>query len=133
MDKQDITKLLTLLGTIYPNRKPPKSSAVVEAWALVLSPWSYEDAKKAVILRARENMYYPNPSELIPYLPKLPNPEQGTEALPEPSPAHLEKFYAWCEALHKRWRAAGLMTPSEAKRRGLTYAQWSALADAGGV
>ena len=31
MEKQDITKLLTLLGTIYPNVKKPKGEAMVEA------------------------------------------------------------------------------------------------------
>ena len=133
MEKQDITKLLALLGTIYPNVKKPKGEAMVEAWFLVLEPWSYEDAKKAVILRARDNIYFPNPSELIPYLPK-PEPPKAEEApMPEPSDADLEKFYAKAGELRERWHEAGIPTPSEAKKQGMTYAVWCALADMRGV
>ena len=133
MEKQDITKLLTLLGTIYPIVKKPKGEAVVEAWFLVLEPWSYEDAKKAVILRARENIYFPNPSELIPYLPKPETPKAEEAPMPEPSDAYLEKFYAKAGEQRERWHEAGIPTPSEAKKQGMTYAAWCALADMRGV
>ena len=133
MEKQDIAKLLTLLGTIYPNVKKPKGEALVEAWFLVLEPWSYEDAKKAVILRARDNIYFPNPSELIPYLPKPETPKTKEAPMPEPSDAYLEKFYAKAGEQHERWHEAGIPTPSEAKKQGMTYAAWCALADMRGV
>lgn len=133
MEKQDIAKLLTLLGTIYPNVKKPKGEALVEAWFLVLEPWSYEDAKKAVILRARDNIYFPNPSELIPYLPKPEIPKTKEAPMPEPSDAYLEKFYAKAGEQHERWHDAGIPTPSEAKKQGMTYAAWCALADMRGV
>lgn len=133
MEKQDIAKLLTLLGTIYPNVKKPKGEALVEAWFLVLEPWSYEDAKKAVILRARDNIYFPNPSELIPYLPKPETPKTKEAPMPEPSDAYLEKFYAKAGEQHERWHDAGIPTPSEAKKQGMTYAAWCALADMRGV
>lgn len=133
MEKQDIAKLLTLLGTIYPNVKKPKGEAVVEAWFLVLEPWSYEDAKRAVILRARDNIYFPNPSELIPYLPKPETPTAEEAPMPEPSDAYLEKFYAKAGEQHERWHDAGIPTPSEAKKQGMTYAEWCALADMRGV
>lgn len=133
MEKQDIAKLLTLLGTIYPNVKKPKGEAVVEAWFLVLEPWSYEDAKRAVILRARDNIYFPNPSELVPYLPKPEIPKTKEAPMPEPSDAYLEKFYAKAGEQHERWHEAGIPTPSEAKKQGMTYAEWCALADMRGV
>ena len=133
MEKQDIAKLLTLLGTIYPNVKKPKGEALVEAWFLVLEPWSYEDAKKAVILRARDNIYFPNPSELIPYLPKPETPKTKEAPMPEPSDAYLEKFYAKAGEQHEHWHEAGIPTPSEAKKQGMTYAAWCALADMRGV
>lgn len=133
MEKQDIAKLLTLLGTIYPNVKKPKGEAVVEAWFLVLEPWSYEDAKRAVILRARDNIYFPNPSELIPYLPKPETPKAEEAPMPEPSDAYLEKFYAKAGEQRERWHEAGIPTPSEAKKQGMTYAAWCALADMRGV
>ena len=134
MEKQDTRRLFSLIETIYPNaRQQPRTPADLEAWTLVLEPWAYEDVKQAVIVRARENRFYPDVYELAALLPKPETPKAEEASMPEPSDAYLEKFYAKCEALHERWKAAGITTPSEAKRQGLTYAQWSALADAGGV
>lgn len=133
MNKQDIAKLFALLGTIYPNAKNPTGFATVSAWQMILEPWDYEAAKQAVILRARENPFYPNPSELVPYLPKPETPNAEKAPMPEPSDAYLEKFYAKAGEQHERWHEAGIPTPSEAKKQGMTYAAWCALADMRGV
>ena len=53
--------------------------------------------------------------------------------MPEPSDAYLEKFYAKAGEQHERWYDAGIPTPSEAKKQGMTYAEWCALADMRGV
>ena len=61
MEKQDTQRLFNLIETIYPNAKQqPRTPADLEAWTLVLEPWAYEDVKKAVIVRARENRFYPD-------------------------------------------------------------------------
>ena len=134
MEKQDIKRLFNLIGTLYPSSKQqPRTPADLEAWTLVLEPWAYEDAKQAVVLRARENRFPPDASELVPYLPK-PEARKAKEApMPEPSDIYLEKFYAKYKALHERWKAAGIPTPSEAKKQGMTYVEWCALADMRGV
>lgn len=129
MDKQDITKLFALLGTIYPNAKNQTGSAAVTAWQMILEPWNYEDAKQAVILRARENPFYPNPSELVPYLPKPETPNEEEASMLEPSDAYLEKFYVREGEQRERWHEVGIPTPSEARKQGMTYAAWCALAD----
>ena len=134
MEKQDTRRLFSLIETIYPNAKQQsRTAADLEAWTLVLAPWDYEDVKQAVIVRARENRFYPDVYELVPFLPKLETPKAEEAPMPEPSDAYLEKFYAKAGEQHERWHEAGIPPPSEAKRQGLTYAQWSALADAGGV
>lgn len=133
MNKQDIAKLFALLGTIYPNAKNQTGSATVSAWQMILEPWDYKDAKQAVILRARENPFYPNPSELVHYLPKPEPPKAKEASMPQPSDAYLEKFYAKAGEQHGRWHEAGIPTPSEAKKQGMTYAEWCALADMRGV
>ena len=134
MRKEDIQKLFNLIETLYPSaKKNPRTPAVLEAWALVLEPWGYEDAKQAVVIRARENRFPPDASELVPYLPKLEQPPAEAPELAEPTPAQLEKFYAKCEALHERWKAAGIPTPSEAKKQGMTYADWETMAKGAGV
>ena len=93
MRREDIQKLFNLIETLYPSaKKNPRIPAVLEAWALVLEPWSYEDAKQAVIIRARENRFPPDASELVPYLPK---PEQLSENAPEPAePTPAQSAYA---------------------------------------
>lgn len=133
MDKQDITKLFALLGTIYPNAKNQTGSVAVTAWQMILEPWNYEDAKQAVILRARENPFYPNPSELVPYLPKPETPNEEEAPMPEPSDAYLGKFYVREGEQRERWHEVGIPTPSEARKQGMTYAAWCALADMRGV
>ena len=129
MEKKDTQRLFNLIETIYPNaRQQPRTPADLEAWTLVLAPWSYEDVKQAVIVRARENRFYPDVYELAALLPKPETPKAEESPMPEPSDAYLEKFYAKCEALHERWKAAGVPTPSEAKKQGMTYAGWEAMA-----
>ena len=86
-----------------------------------------------MILRARDNIYFPNPSELIPYLPKPETPKAEEAPMPEPSDADLEKFYAKAGEQRERWHEAGIPTPSEAKKQGMAYAAWCALADMRGV
>lgn len=134
MSREEIQKLFNLIETLYPSaKKNPRTPAVIEAWALVLEPWSYEAAKQAVVVRARENRFPPDASELVPYLPKPETPKAEEVPMPEPSDAYLEKFYAKCETLHERWKAAGIPTPSEAKKRGMTYAGWESIAKGAGV
>ena len=134
MSREEIQKLFNLIETLYPSaKKNPRTPAVIEAWALVLEPWSYEAAKQAVVVRARENRFPPDASELVPYLPKPETPKAEEAPMPEPSDAYLEKFYAKCETLHERWKAAGIPTPSEAKKQGMTYAGWEAMAKGAGV
>ena len=134
MEKQDTRRLFSLIETIYPNaRQQPRTPADLEAWTLVLKPWAYEDVKQAVIVRARENRFYPDVYELAALLPKPETPKAEEAPMPEPSDAYLEKFYAKYEALHERWKAAGVPTPSEAKKQGMTYAGWEAMAKGAGV
>jgi hypothetical protein len=134
MEKQDTKRLFNLIETLYPSSKQqPRTPADLEAWTLVLKPWAYEDAKQAVILRARENRFPPDASELVPYLPK-PEARKAKEApMPEPSDAYLEKFYVRAGEQRKRWHDAGIPTPSEAKKQGMTYADWEKMAKGAGV
>lgn len=129
MEKQDTRRLFSLIETIYPNAKQqPRTAADLEAWTLVLAPWDYEDVKQAVIVRARENRFYPDVYELAALLPKPETPKAKEGPMPEPSDIYLEKSYAKCEALHERWKSVGIPTPSEAKKQGMTYADWEKMA-----
>lgn len=134
MEKQDTKRLFNLIETLYPSSKQqPRTPADLEAWTLVLEPWAYEDAKQAVILRARDNRFPPDASELVPYLPKPETPKAKEAPMPEPSDAYLEKFYVRAGEQRKRWHDAGIPTPSEAKKQGMTYADWEKMAKGAGV
>ena len=134
MEKQDTKRLFNLIETLYPSSKQqPRTPADLEAWTLVLKPWAYEDAKQAVVLRARENRFPPDASELAPYLPKPETPKAKEAPMSEPSDAYLEKFYAMAGEQRKRWHDAGIPTPSEAKKQGMTYADWEKMAKGAGV
>lgn len=134
MEKQDTKRLFNLIETLYPSSKQqPRTPADLEAWTLVLEPWAYEDAKQAVILRARENRFPPDASELVHYLPKPETPKAKEAPMPEPSDAYLEKFYVRAGEQRKRWHDAGIPTPSEAKKQGMTYADWEKMAKGAGV
>ena len=134
MEKQDPRRLFSLIETIYPNAKQQsRTAADLEAWTLVLAPWDYEDVKQAVIVRARENRFYPDVYELVPFLPKLEKPNAEEAPMPEPSDAYLEKFYVRAGEQRKRWHDAGIPTPSEAKKQGMTYADWEKMAKGAGV
>ena len=134
MEKQDTRRLFSLIETIYPNAKQQsRTAADLEAWTLVLAPWDYEDVKQAVIVRARGNRFYPDVYELVPFLPKLEKPNAEEAPMPEPSDAYLEKFYVRAGEQRKRWHDAGIPTPSEAKKQGMTYADWEKMAKGAGV
>lgn len=134
MDKQETQRLFNLIDTLYPSaKKRPRTPADIEAWTMVLEPWAYEDAKQAVIIRARENRFPPDTSELMPYLPRPEAKPEEDQPLPEPSPAHLEKFYGKADALQEWFRTLQIPAPHEAKKQGMTYAGWCAMADLAGI
>ena len=133
MNRQDVQKLFNLIETIYPCAKKSRDPATLEAWSLVLGPWSYETVKQAVIERARENRFPPDPSELPPFLPP-PAPKEEPEPQSHEIPAvYFEKFRARHAAFRAKCRAAGIPTPSEGRKQGLSYAAWSQLAKKAGV
>lgn len=133
MEKRDTRRLFSLIETIYPNAKQQsRTAADLEAWTLVLAPWDYEDVKQAVIVRARETgftrmcMNWSHSSQ---------NWKTQREGGPHAGAVRRlsGKFYAKAGEQHERWHEAGIPTPSEAKKQGMTYAAWCALADMRGV
>ncbi len=65
MDKIEREKIYKLLSQFYPNARELKSREKLTAYGLVLSRFSYEDVKSAVLDHASKNRYFPNISELV--------------------------------------------------------------------
>lgn len=76
MDKTEREKIYTLLSQFYPNARELKSREKLTAYGLVLSRFSYEDVKSAVLDHASKNRYFPNVSELVGKLTPISAPKQ---------------------------------------------------------
>lgn len=135
MTKQDVEKLFTLLEVLCPSAgKKSRDNAVLTAWALVLEPFDYEDVKAAAVIRARENRFFPDPAELVAYLPKRPSssvrtsPEEGAKS------GEVERLRERWYEQRKAWEKAGLpATAFEAKERGMSAAEWFKAVDNAGL
>lgn len=77
MDKTEREKIYTLLSQFYPNARELKSREKLTAYGLVLSRFSYEDVKSAVLDHASKNRYFPNVSELVGKLTPISAPKQA--------------------------------------------------------
>ena len=133
MTRDDVTKLFRLLGELYPNRDIRRDGVQTAIWAEVLKPWTYPQVRDAVIRRARENEYFPNPSEIAKYLPQepweAPMPEQARDNGAKASPDLLE----WWADRKRALREAGLPTAADAMRRGMRMADHMMLLEQAGL
>ena len=64
---QDVLRLFDLLERLYQGKKAPRDKVSVAVWREVLKPWSYGTVRDAVIRRARDNRFFPDPSEIAEY------------------------------------------------------------------
>ena len=138
MTRQDVCRLFDLLEQLYQGKKKPRDAVTLAIWAEVLKPWSYEQVRGAVVQRARENRFFPDPSELAAYLPDIKREEQGVgQGLPEELSATLAKrqneLEAWQQEWHQELRERGLPSLREALGQGMSIAQWNAMLKEAGV
>lgn len=130
MTKEDVKKLFTYLETLCPReQKKSRDNATLTAWAMVLSPYGYDEVIQAATARSRENRFFPDPAELVAYLPEA--------SAPPLTAAHregdVEKMLALAEETEARYRDAGLPTPSEARDQGWTEEKFVAACREAGI
>ena len=63
MDKEDVVKLFRFFSALRPKWKPEPNA--VEAWAIVLEPFRYEDIRGASAACFRKRDYIPDPAEIV--------------------------------------------------------------------
>lgn len=127
MTRQDVIKLFDLLEELYHGQRRPRTERILAIWATVLGPWSYAEVRDAVISRARAHRHFPDPSEIVEFLPSL---EADKAAVPlECSDNILAKFCEQAEAIQEKYHARSMPTPSEAKKCGISYADWCEMVD----
>ena len=120
MERNEVSKLFSLLRQLYArfDKQPDRVTSAI--WAEILKPWSYEQVRDAVIRRARENQYCPDPSEIVEYLPALEKEEQQPSCeIPE---EHLRWVREWRERLAAELEQRGL--PPFTGSTGADYKAW---------
>lgn len=130
MTRQDVIKLFDLLEELYHGQRRPRTERVLAIWATVLGPWSYAAVRDAVISRARVNRHFPDPSEIAEFLPTAEAGKPSAESADSESRKNMNaEFAARAAEIQEVYHTAGLPTPAEAKRQGISYREWRDLVD----
>lgn len=136
MQREDVNRLFDLLEKLYQGKKRPRDKVTVAIWAAVLEPWSYPQVRDGVIRRARENTYYPDPSEIVKYLPPIQDADKAGEKRYAPPDRAEQKYLRWGalyrEKLTSALDEAGIAPYEVAARQGVSWTEWvNGLEDAG--
>ena len=129
MDKKDIGRLFNLMKKLYPNASRFSDNDTMLAWQLVLEPFGYEEIKAEAIAYARAYKHPPDPHELCGrYVVEERVPGKGSND----DVVELLRT-RWYERLEQR-RAMGLpATITEARKQGLSTAEWMDALEAAGL
>lgn len=63
MNREEVTKLFRFFSALNAKWKPAENA--VEAWAIVLEPYRYEDVRRAATICFRQHNYIPDPAEIV--------------------------------------------------------------------
>ena len=130
LTKEDVCRTFDLLEQIYQGKKKPRDNVTLAIWAEILKPWSYAQVRSAVVQRARENRFFPDPSELAAYLPPIRDKgaeKSAPDGLLEAMEKKRKELDDWQEEWHQELRERGLPTLREAAARGMSPGEWNAL------
>ena len=133
MNRQDVCRLFDLLEQLYQGKRKPRDNVTVAIWAEVLKPWSYEQVRTAVVQRARENRFFPDPSEIVAYLPAMQEARPMDERLAAALDRRRQEVDQWWAQRKAALDAAGLPTSSEFVQKGETVAEYWRLLRAAGI
>ena len=136
LTKEDVCRTFDLLEQIYQGKKKPRDNVTLAIWAEILKPWSYAQVRSAVVQRARENRFFPAPSELAAYLPPIRDKgaeKNAPDGLLEAMEKKRKELDDWQEEWHQELRERGLPTLREAAARGMSPGEWNALLREAGV
>lgn len=102
----EVDKLFALLRELYgKDKRGDRTAAAI--WGAVLEPWDYKQVRAAALERARENRYYPDPSELAEYLPKMPRKTAAGATRPQATGVSEQKAKEAQEAAFALWQSEG--------------------------
>ena len=67
MNREDVTKLFRFFTALRPDWKPEANA--LEAWTIVLEPYSYPEVRGAATLCFQQRNYIPTPAEIVAEIP----------------------------------------------------------------
>ena len=65
MNRDQITDLLEMVSTAYPNAKIKDPARMVSVWEMTFGEYDAETIYKAARLHMKENKYFPTPADII--------------------------------------------------------------------
>lgn len=138
IDIKDIQDLFAYLRELHPNtpasKVPSLTRPLVQTWINATAGYTREQLFRAAREHAQRCRFWPDLSEILAQLPKLPEGEQRRYAPPgEAERESMEKLRAWQQEWHQELRERGLPTMREALDQGMSIAQWNALLKEAGV
>ena len=74
MERLEVNKVFALLRAFWP--KEPVTRERMEAWALGLAPYRYEDVREAILAYAREKHFFPDLCDICSRVSKLSDAER---------------------------------------------------------
>ena len=109
MNREEVTKLFRFFAALNTKWKPAENA--VEAWAIVLEPYKYEEVRRAASIRFRQHNYIPDPAEIVLEM-------TGCDIVRNPpfTPAELDELDDYNRLKQRRIRAG--MPPTPADRAG---------------
>ena len=119
MNREEVTKLFRFFSALNAKWKPAENA--VEAWAIVLEPYRYEDVRRAATICFRQHNYIPDPAEIV---AEMTGRDIGRDAVFTPAELTILDAY---KQLQKRRIEAGL--PPTPSRAGKLYRSISELMD----
>ena len=119
MDKEDVVKLFRFFSALRPKWQPEPNA--VEAWAIVLEPYRYEDIRAAAASCFRKRDFIPDPAEIV---MELTGRDIGRDTAFRPDELTILDAYS---RLQEKRIAAGL--PPTPSKRGEAYLSISELLD----
>ena len=138
IDIKDVQELFSYLMELHPNSPPDKiprlTRSLAQTWVNATTGYTKEQLFRAAREHAHRCRFWPDLSEILAQLPKLPEGEQRRYAPPgEAERESMEKLRAWQQEWHQELRERGLPTMREALDQGMSLAQWNALLQEAGV
>ena len=138
MGNEEFQQFWTLMRELFPAAARKKSENAKRVWEEALIPYALRDAVNAAMAWARKSNFFPDVANITAGLQPVEAPPVKKDFISgqAPDPDTLEAFQKHREnvmGLREWYPERGLLTPIEAKRKGMSYVEWAVMLEKGDV